>query len=1105
MPDKQHFYPGITRRAAGTALVAALSLVSAKIRQSGAQGHKRPYFMTPEEREQLHDLIFRQSWAKTDYARLKTAASTGDGFAGSFLYALDGDSRDAATAQHWLLGKYGKSAYWTVRAAERLKGDFFKGGQVGIPEVYYDTDISGYLAFDWAHNGLEVTARKEIEDGIVLWSRYKMRAMDRWTQTANLVFKPTSTVALAGLTTDDSDLIEWGFRRTRPWGPWLGGYDVVLNTMLKDGGPWQEAPIYPIAHEVLLMIARLSYWRGLYDQKDWFSARYANGGSGKGLMDYYIDSSYPIERTGYGSGQIRVANYGDGSTNAMGDLILVNPAVSEGNIVMHEPLIAAYKASRDPRYGSLVSMIPGYMPNLIDHPPLPAEIQLPSAQSNVWPTYGLAMLRSDESPNYWTSGKAIAVFQIMSKGYGHDHRDKFSITLHGAGRLFYPDYNALQYENPSVGWTRNSVSHNTLIVDEGETQDAELTALRYEFSPEVKFLASSSDGVFESVDQTRSLLLTKEYLLDVISATSPVPHTYDYVLHSFGRAEPEKPDAFGPTDALMKRYWLVDKQMARMTGEPWMLDFVIEEKPGSRGGSYTSEWYDHKARLRLRMAGEPQTLVVHGVWGDELAKLVSEQQKGAKLDQLATVVARRTGQREALFVACHEPCEGDDPPRIMRVVTLGRTKSAAVIRVDANDFTDYAAIAFGPQPEGAEHTLTVAGERQLFFAFKNYGYARITNGGSVTLRGDWTGIKLPGVNGPVTVNGKAATASAKEGIFVFGKPSAAVEDRSEEPLPEVPMMVKPIPAVVRIWDRDRQIVTFTLENKLNEPVSGSLQFDLPAGLAVEPKQTKFGLIQPGGSATVSVTIVSDNAAAGRRTVPYYISYRTGGTEKEVRTAALPLTVVTGPTLEQIYEYPRPYYLIRSRAYTARADMFNGLHRFLADDDDTVRLNGSPLFTLSDGSTELLSEKTAMAYTWPVGSPASLTATTSQDRARWQAIYLPDRILIRLDPGWTQFEKTYFSVPGEWLSPRGAARWKRIVALASSGKEVDVQPGAKVNVVAAELEFSGEKWNLAFKFEPAQEVAFNGTELKFAIGSQTNDNWQVGFCRPGELEAWRGSK
>ena len=63
----------------------------------------------------------------------------------------------------------------------------------------------------------------------------------------------------------------------------------------------------------------------------------------------------------------------------------------------------------------------------------------------------------------------------------------------------------------------------------------------------------------------------------------------------------------------------------------------------------------------------------------------------------------------------------------------------------------------------------------------------------------------------------------------------------------------------------------------------------------------------------------------------------------------------------------------------------------------------------------------------------------------------------------------------------------------------------MKVVAAELEFPQAKWNLAFAFQPAQEVAFNGTELKFTIGSLTNDNWQVGFCRPGELDRWRGSK
>ena len=41
------------------------------------------------------------------------------------------------------------------------------------------------------------------------------------------------------------------------------------------------------------------------------------------------------------------------------------------------------------------------------------------------------------------------------------------------------------------------------------------TGIRHEFSPEVKFLATSASGVYEGVDQTRALLLTHEYLLDI--------------------------------------------------------------------------------------------------------------------------------------------------------------------------------------------------------------------------------------------------------------------------------------------------------------------------------------------------------------------------------------------------------------------------------------------------------------------------------------------------------------------------------------------------------------------------------------------------------------
>src|SRR5262249_50777226 len=100
-------------------------------------------------------------------------------------------------------------------------------------------------------------------------------------------------------------------------------------------------------------------------------------------------------------------------------------------------------------------------------------------------------------------------------------------------------------------------------------------------------------------------------------------------------------------------------------------------------------------------------------------------------------------------------------------------------------------------------------------------------------------------------------------------------------------------------------------------------------------------------------------------------------------------------------------------------------------------------------------------------------------AYWVALFLGGRMMIRMDPGWTQFERTYFTVPGKWLPPGAGPKWKKIVA---AGKEHDAPPAEKLKVAAAELEFPGGAYNLAFQFEPAQEVEFAGSGMKFSLGS-----------------------
>ena len=183
--------------------------------------------------------------------------------------------------------------------------------------IFYRIEAEQIIAFDWVYDGLSAENRRTIRDGLLVNARYRMKAMDAWWHTPNLVFKPTFAAALTGLVTRDRELLEWGFRRTKPHGPHLGGYFTVLNHMLRDGGPWHEAPIYPIAHKGLILSAQMSRYLGLVDGQDWFRREMPDGGSPRGLMDYYIDTAYPMEKVG-STRRIRAASYGDGSTGTGG-------------------------------------------------------------------------------------------------------------------------------------------------------------------------------------------------------------------------------------------------------------------------------------------------------------------------------------------------------------------------------------------------------------------------------------------------------------------------------------------------------------------------------------------------------------------------------------------------------------------------------------------------------------------------------------------------------------------------------------------------------------------------------------------------------------------
>jgi len=1060
--------------------------------------HPHPFLMPPSERERIHTLIANEKWAQRAYDLIRADTSKFSPFWSAFLYALEGDPTHLPAARAWLLD-YGKRGGDISHARERLADpEYFEGGQPHLAQVYYGIDHRPLVAYDYIYDALTVDERRIIEEGIQTSAHFRMRSMDRWTQTPNLVFKPTWMVALAGLVTQKDELLMWGFLR-KPESR-LGGYFSAMDVMLKDGGPWGESSPYPILHKDLLLMMRMSGLLALATGKDWFTRRMPKGGSPRGLLEYYLDTAYPIERTGYGKGQIRIATYGDAATSANGDVFLANPA-GQGN-TMHEELAAALATSGDQRYAAFLAMAPDYAPDLLDNPVVAGGLPFPAAPSRVWPDFGLAMLRSDENPSYWTSDNAIAVLKILSKGYGHDHRDKLGITLHGAGRLLYPDYNTVQYENPSVGWTRHTIAHNTLMVDEQDTENATPSAIRKDFTPEMKFLATSVSDVFDGVDQTRALLLTREYLLDVFHAASASPHTYDYLLHSLGRAEPVEPRQWDRGDhGLGPRFSHVKERRGITTNDAWSLDFVIDEaatrakehkddevlaagkKRRPPPHHFTDEWYRHRAAVRVRMAESPATTVVHGLGPQDLP----------------TLTARRVNIADTVFVATHEPFSGSQVPAVTSVSRLVRTKDAIAAKVTAKAFADYAAVSFGPQKERPVHVLAAEADPQILMAFRDHGYLRVHGDGRVVARGDWVGFRIPDAKGPLTLNGKPEKARVADGYLTFGDlsrpPGPAIETTSAPQLEAAAAH-----SVIRLFERDERRSILTVKNTLDRTIEGTLVFDPPEGMAVLPGRSEMGTLAPGNTATINISVASRGVSAGRHEIPFHIQITDDHSGKVLGKSLHRLIAAVGPVIEPVYQHPNPaVYRIHAQRYTAEAQMFAGLFTSLADDDGTLRLSGTPLFTISNDERPLLHEDTKQGTTWPRDDPASFQAA-AENQIRWQAVFFGDRIMFRMDPGWTQTKRALFRIPGQWISPAGQPSWRTI--LNATGEPLSTTDTAKgMEISAAELQFPATNWNLCVQFSPPQKASVEGTGLRFSISSLNNENWTIGFCWPGSLNRW----
>jgi hypothetical protein len=374
----------------------------------------------------------------------------------------------------------------------------------------------------------------------------------------------------------------------------------------------------------------------------------------------------------------------------------------------------------------------------------PKDVPPPSAPSAIWPERGLIMLRAEEGPEYWESA-APAVCMRTASPYAHNVNDSFALA--GFYAFHRPIYvNRQTCSSYAQGVSRSIRSHAGIQVDDREPAFTYETTIRSDFTPALKFAAARSPAVYEGVDFTRSLMLTRDYLLDVCALTADEPHEYCWRVHAIGpTAEPRNVDA--GDDA-----WSVTVVQSCPSGDP-------SETLLGRG------WYDKQIGVRLTMLGGAKT----SVKVKETPPLDPQPRRPPPpRDEIGgTTIAATRRTTATVFTALHEPfCGGK--PRVVEVRPLTRRNDTLAVAVtgDKNsEIDDRLMLRFG---DDAEQPVTVEHNGESV-TFAGHAYLRVGDN-TVAATGGLQKVKVrvPSGSRPrLTVNGKPMPATLIDGFLMY--------------------------------------------------------------------------------------------------------------------------------------------------------------------------------------------------------------------------------------------------------------------------------------------------------------------------------------------------
>ena len=239
------------------------------------------------------------------------------------------------------------------------------------------------------------------------------------------------------------------------------------------------------------------------------------------------------------------------------------------------------------------------------------------AGCSLFPVHGAAILRADPADR-----EAPGIHLYWGRHWsGHRSPAALHLDIHAFGRLLTnTPFVSLGYrDSRHLTWNRTTIAHNTVTVDETPMfpYDAEGDSIweydlwrdsisdgvleAFQATPAFSAVRVSNDNVYPDVRLERSVLLTRDYLVDVYRVAADRERKLDWALH--GSADLAFEVGKGePVDLGARRgYQHLSRAVRQETGTEWT---VLPYRAGEAGGQVLL-WMRGAPEMSLILATDP--------------------------------------------------------------------------------------------------------------------------------------------------------------------------------------------------------------------------------------------------------------------------------------------------------------------------------------------------------------------------------------------------------------------------------------------------------------------------------------------------------------------